>query len=217
MIPVFLNVRDRVTDLKRLVEWFESVGCEDITLLDNASTYPPLVEYLESCPHHVVFLGDNLGSRALWLADLVPDVSYIYSDPDVLPVEECPPDVFEHLAAAMKQHGYAKGGLGIKIDDVPELDPMSRRAEGEWWAPWRLLHGNVYRSLVDTTMALYQGGSPFTYEAIRTGAPYVLRHLPWYRSMDDLDEEHRYYLEHASVSDYHSRWARQYQMRSIPS
>ena len=62
--PVIITVRDRLTYLKQLVEWLESVGQNEIWLCDNASTYPPLVEFLKSTKHNVVRNGYNLGHRA---------------------------------------------------------------------------------------------------------------------------------------------------------
>ncbi|MEZ5216955.1 MAG: hypothetical protein R2715_10310 [Ilumatobacteraceae bacterium] len=47
-------VRDRVTPLVQLVDWLERAGVEDIWLIDNASTFEPLLDYLRSTPHHVV-------------------------------------------------------------------------------------------------------------------------------------------------------------------
>ena len=44
-IPVFIICRDMVTPLGDLVAWLERNGHQRLILVDNASTYPPLVEY----------------------------------------------------------------------------------------------------------------------------------------------------------------------------
>src|SRR5437879_5702154 len=95
--PIFVNVRDRVTCLRQLVDWLERAGHERIVLVDNASSFPPLLDYLEDTPHQVVRLGANLGSRALWAANLVPDEWFVYTDPDVVPTDDCPSDLVAHL------------------------------------------------------------------------------------------------------------------------
>ncbi|HVS43718.1 MAG TPA: glycosyltransferase family 2 protein, partial [Candidatus Dormibacteraeota bacterium] len=64
--PVFITCRDRVTALRALVRWLEGAGCTRIHLVDNQSTYPPLLDYYAATPHTVIRLRDNLGHRAAW-------------------------------------------------------------------------------------------------------------------------------------------------------
>jgi hypothetical protein len=207
LIPVFVNCRDRVTDLKLLVSWLERAGQERITLLDNASTWPPLMEYLHQSPHEVIYLNENLGSRAIWRADLVPDEWFAYSDPDVVPIEDCPLDAVEHLLDVLQnsQQEIAKVGFGLKIDDAP-LSPKVRAIEEEWWVPWRECGPGLYRAFIDTTFAVHRPSQRFDFEAIRTAEPYLARHLSWYRT--ELDAEHRYYLDHAVAGVEGTSWKR---------
>ena len=52
---------------------------------------------------------------------------------------------------------------------------------------------------VDTTFAAYRPGEPFGKKpAVRTGHPYLARHLAWYVDTGNLTEEESYYREHAS-------------------
>lgn len=193
-MPIIINCRDRVTDLRALVAWLERAGHERITLLDNASTYEPLLDYLRATPHTVVRLTANMGSRALWHANLVPSERFVYTDPDIVPTEECPLDVLEHLHELLRFHEMPKVGLGLKLDDVA-TEHRDLAWEHELVDPSKEVAPDVFNSLVDTTFALYRGHAEFTYLALRTGAPYLARHMPWYR--DELDEEHRYYVAHA--------------------
>ena len=211
-IPVFINCRDRVRDLKLLVEWLEKAGTQRIILLDNDSAYAPLLAYYEETPHTVYRHAVNLGSRSLWNAEMVPAEPFVYTDPDVVPTEDCPLDAIGYLAEVLSEYdGVGKIGLGLKIDDCPQLNVESRRMEGEWWSSRRLIAPGLYDSKVDTTFAVYRANSPWTYDALRTGNPYVARHLPWYRTWDDLDDEDRYYLERAKLlGDQGSQWARQW-------
>ena len=59
-LPIFINCRDRVTPLRDLVAWLERAGHQRIILVDNDSTYEPLLEFYEQSPHEVVRLGQNL-------------------------------------------------------------------------------------------------------------------------------------------------------------
>lgn len=72
--PVIITVRDRLSYLRQLIDWLESFGQNEIWLCDNDSTYPPMVDFLRTTTHHVVFNKFNLGHRAPWLSGLVPQL-----------------------------------------------------------------------------------------------------------------------------------------------
>jgi hypothetical protein len=201
-VPVFINCRDRVTCLKELVAWLERAGAEEIYLLDNDSAYEPLLAYFEETSHTVVRLGQNYGPFALWSA---PDVfaltrgrSFAYTDPDIVPADECPADAFERFTELLQRYpAVYKAGYGLKIDDLPDhyAHKQAVRAwEGQHWR-WAVEPG-AYLSAIDTTFALYRpGGQVRPADAIRTGPPYVARHTPWYLDLDDLSEDEVFYQE----------------------
>ena len=45
--PIFITTRDRLSSLLQLIDWFQSVGQRDIYLIDNDSSYPPLLDFFE--------------------------------------------------------------------------------------------------------------------------------------------------------------------------
>jgi hypothetical protein len=209
--PIYINVRDRLTDLNRLVAWLEDAGYENIILLDNASTYPPLLEYLgDGCPHEVVHLEENYGSRSLWRTARVPNEYFVLTDPDVLPTEECPPEVVEYLYEALRAWPRTKAAMGLYLEDVPDF--RSRAWEESLVSPRRRLgyvHGTpVFESASDTTFALWQPYSSFGLNALRLGAPMQCRHLPWYH-LDEPTEEERYYLKRAITGPLGTSWSKQ--------
>lgn len=202
--PAFICCRDRVTDLANLVAWLERAGFDRVTLLDNGSTWEPMLEYLDATPHEVVRLGDNLGSRAIWLAELVPGEPYVYTDPDVLPTEECPLDAVDRLAFLLDRYpAVPKVALGLKLDDVRD-DLPCLSWERDLVSPQRQVEHGVFNTISDTTFALHRANAPFRYDALRTGAPYQVRHLPWYRT--ELTDEDRWYLERARGGAGGSSW-----------
>ena len=203
-VPIFICCRDRVSSLRKLVTWLEQAGHQNITLIDNGSTYEPLLAFYHDTTHKVVKLEHNAGSRALWDMDLTPNAFYVYTDPDIVPVETCPLDVVAHLHELLERHPkFSKAGLGLHLDDVPET-LRSLEWERSLVSPERELSLGAYDSLIDTTFALYRPGAPFEYEAIRTGAPYEARHLPWY--VTEPDDEDRYYLDRAMFGPLGSSW-----------
>ena len=116
--PVIITVRDRITYLKKLLLWLENAGQHEIWLCDNASTYPPLVEFLKTTKHHVVYNKFNLGHRAPWLSGLVPELGhdrfFIISDPDVVPDEHTPSDVLEMFESTLRANpNIDKAGFSL--------------------------------------------------------------------------------------------------------
>lgn len=207
-VPVFINCRDRVRDLRGLVAWLEAAGHERIVLLDNASTWEPLLAYLAESPHEVRRLGVNRGSRALWEIG-APDEWFVYTDPDIVPIRECPNDAVEHLREVAQRHpGHPKVGLGLYLEDVPPQMP-SLALERSYYAAE--LEPGVFDAPVDTTFALYRPRAQFTYRALRCGWPYQARHMSWYRAKPG--EEDTYYLERAACGPLGSSWADQHNKR----
>jgi hypothetical protein len=204
-IPVFINTRDRVSPLRKLVSWLERAGTQRIVIVDNASTYPPLLDYLERSPHAVVRLKDNLGQTAPWRSNVIhyfvgTDEPYVETDPDVVPDENCPLDAIDHFAELLERYPEVdKVGFGLRIDD---LSPRYKHAEAvrRWeQAFWRdEVEPGVFRAPIDTTFALYRPRRLLSMEpALRTGAPYLARHVPWYANSARPSREQRYYLDHA--------------------
>jgi hypothetical protein len=203
--PVFIVCRDRLTCLLGLLGWLESVdNADEVYLIDNASTWEPLLDYYETTPHTVI-RRKNEGHRVGWTSGILRQYAagrpFIYTDPDVLPVEDCPADALERMAAVLHQTpGLAKCGFSIKIDDLaPWIADRSVAWESRYWENWDE-HRQAYRAPIDTTFALYAPYMTrrFRYNAYRLPPPYSIRHLPWHMTLADMDTpEERYYVEHA--------------------
>jgi hypothetical protein len=203
-VPVFINCRDRLAPLLELVSWLERAGCEEIYLLDNDSTYEPLLEHYRGTPHEVVRLGENYGKWSLWQAPGLFEKTrgryFVYSDPDVIPVRECPLDALERFRDLLDRYRLPnKVGFGLRTDDIP--DHYQHKAaviayENRCW-DWPLEKG-AYWFPIDTTFALYRPNSTWARDAIRTGPPYVARHDSWYIDFDNLTEEESFYVRRAA-------------------
>jgi len=199
-----------VTPLRDLVDWLEEAGHERIVLIDNDSTWEPMRDYLHASPHQVL-LEQNHGARAPWVMGIIPQERWVYTDCDVVPIEECPFDLVDRLDLALDRYPrYPKAGPGLYLDDVP-ADLPSLEWERELADPRRELEPGVIGSLIDTTFALYRVQAPdysaFHYAAIRLGFPYQARHTSWY--IDEFDDETRHYLSRADRGVGGSSWAQQ--------
>ncbi|MFZ7107608.1 MAG: glycosyltransferase family 2 protein [Candidatus Pollutiaquabacter aromativorans] len=201
-IPVIINSFNTLNYLERLVAWLESAGMRKIILLDNGSTYPPLLEYYHKTRHQVIYLRENLGHRALWKSRKLHYLLksyYVYTDPDVVPDNLCPDDVVGYMYRQLHgQFAIDKLGLSLRIDDLP--DHFERKQEVIRWESsyWQVRNSlGHYIAKVDTTFALYApyatGGGEC--KAWRTSPPYTARHLPWYEDSANPTTERIYYQQ----------------------
>ena len=210
-VPIVIICRDRLAPLRELLDWLKAAEYDRVILVDNASTYAPLVDFLANTTAEVVRLGKNLGPRAPWCAEvrsrLHPDRPFVVTDCDVVPDERCPRDVIGHFAGLLLRYAdLDKVGLGLRLDDLPDSYALKAEViewESQFWESE--IAPGVFRAPVDTTFALYRSPADgYTLErALRTGPPYLGRHLPWYANSSYASEEEQYYLEHADRSVTH--------------
>lgn len=204
--PIIINNRNRLTYLKQLIHSLTERGYHNIYILDNDSSYLPLLEYYKETPYHVIFLKKNVGYRALWETEVFKQFShdyYVYTDSDLELVEECPADflvVMHYLLNQKRYKGIGKVGLSLLIHDLP--DHFKGKAgvlawEAKFWEQG--VEKLAFSAPVDTTFALYRPKAYGTARipALRMNFPYSARHLPWYERTQDLTEEQQYYYKHA--------------------
>ena len=94
-IPIIINNFNRLDLLKKLIHSLEIRGYSNIYIIDNLSTYPPLLDYYKSCSYKVFLLNENIGMTALWKSGIYKQFRnnfFVYTDSDVVPVDECPDD-----------------------------------------------------------------------------------------------------------------------------
>lgn len=209
-VPVFIVSFNRLRYLKQLVTWLERNGFSNIIIVDNNSTYEPLVKYLASLPHRVVMLQENLGHLAVWkcgqFAKILKNEYFIVTDPDVLPIADCPEDAVMHMYTCLMAYPQiTKCGFSLLIDDLPSEHPMRETVLGVEKPYWEhpLPDGSGYFALIDTTFALYRPGiapeAPEWFEGIRLAPPYAARHCPWYDDPDSTEDEAVFYRNNIQV------------------
>lgn len=210
-IPIIINNRNRLTFLKTLIKSLESKGYNNIFIIDNASTYTPLIEFYNNCNYKIFYLKENVGYLALWKTPIFKKFRkdyYVYTDPDVVPIEECPDNFLEFFLNTIKKHRFAKKvGFSLKIDDLP--DHYDHKNDVIYWEQeFRKIvtDDNLYKANIDTTFALYRpwakGGSNNSHITFRTPYPFEARHMPWYNNSKNLSDEEKYYIDNAKQSTF---------------
>lgn len=200
-VPIIINNRNRYSFLKLMIDQLGSFGYKNIYVLDNDSSYPPLLEYYKTIQAKVIYLKQNAGYRALWetnVFDRFKTNYYVYSDPDILLQPDCPKDfVFQLFHYLVKYPAREKAGVALKIDDLPEFYAHKKEAIANETPFWKKeLEKDVYDAPVDTTLALYRPlafGNAEECEAIRIGGKLAAQHLTWYLDSANLPEEEVFY------------------------
>lgn len=216
MIPVYINVRNRLTTTRILADQVATLTDALPILIDNASDWPPLLDWYAECPYEVVRLPDNVGHHAPWLR-VIPGAEeltrkygsryYAVTDCD-LDLETCPADTLQVLQEPFSWNRFVvKSGLSLRIDDLPDWQVKVREWERRWWQK-PLAGGRFYTALIDTTFALYDGRTPHKTAttvvgalAVRAAPPYCAKHVPWYLDGTNLDAENEHYFATANASN----------------
>jgi hypothetical protein len=213
-IPIIINNRNRLTFLIQIIESLKSRGYNNIIILDNNSTYPPLLDFYKTTDCNVVFLDKNLGYDALAKISLYKKIRknyFVYTDPDILPIEECPDDFLKFFLETLKKYPTVqKVGFSLKIDDLP--DKYESKLQVIAWEKKfydNQINDKLYFARIDTTFALHRPYATIStkgrYKMIRTSYPYAARHLPWYNDSSNLSEEETFYINHVEIGTHWSK------------
>jgi hypothetical protein len=208
-IPIIINNFNRLDSMKKLIDSLEIRGYTNIFIIDNLSTYPPLLEYYKTCRHKVFRLEKNIGMTALWTSGIFKQFKndfFVYTDSDIVPIDECPEDFLLFFLNTLRKYKLAqKVGFSLKIDDLP--DSYAMKEDVIYWERQffdRKRDDFLYLAPIDTTFALYRPGAKrrhanYHIEMYRTAWPYMARHLPWYIDSENPDEEDRYYISQTLI------------------
>tara|TARA_R110000822_G_scaffold309905_1_gene440613 strand:- start:1206 stop:1901 length:696 start_codon:yes stop_codon:yes gene_type:complete len=210
IIPVFVNVYNRLATTKTLCDQISRLDGAEIIIVDNNSDYEPLLEWYDDCPFEVLRLRENIGHHAPWLSGIVnQDQSewYVVTDCD-LDLSGVPQDLLRVLRIPFSWgSGVVKSGIGLRIDDLPPWQNAVVEWESRWWKRPVRNDRRFYWAAVDTTFAMYHRSTIASamevarIKSTRTGGEYQARHVPWYLDASNLDEENRQYFATANGSN----------------
>lgn len=215
-IPIFINNRNHYTYLSNLIDWLKTNGFNNYYVIDNDSSYPPLLDYYQKClKNRVIFLNKNAGHLSIWkegLMNRVKNSFFIYTDSDVLPALESNPMLVSELYMVLKKYDFAlKAGCAIKIDDLPNCFSLKSDVvshEDKFWK--NKLEPNIYRANVDTTFALYLPNyfwqSSHWDKHIRVSGSCSIRHQPWYQDTNNMTEEQEYYQANTATKTHWTKF-----------
>ena len=138
---------------------------------------------------------------------------YVVTDPDVVPDENCPANAIEYFSDVLDTYPHLnKVGFGLRIDDIPSHFKHHEEVinwESKFWQDE--IEPGLFNADIDTTFALYhRHSSNIQGPAIRTGSPYLARHLGWYVNSKNPADDFIYYKDHLPKNEEgfsYSVWA----------
>jgi hypothetical protein len=207
---VFVNNRDNLDrGFRSLVRWLRDAGVKTVCVIDNASTWPPLLDfYQRDREFDLISLSENKGPYAFWELDMhKAGHPFIITDPDVIVPASCPSDLICRMHSLMNMRDAAKTGPSLRIDNLPDHYVQKQRVldwESQFWQkPVGDGKPHAYEAQIDTTFALYKPGSWHWPEGahLRMAPPYSIEHVPWYEDSSLANAEREHY--HANA---HQGW-----------
>jgi hypothetical protein len=204
--PIIINNFNRLSSTRNMREFLIQRGFTNVVILDNNSTYAPLLDwYATLTDKEVVRFNENFGSECLFKSGYINSIEseyIVYSDSDLELNPLMPDDFLEEMKAMMLKYHENKIGLALKIDDVPadcykNCFSGSINWEKQFWI--NRLEEHVYKAMVDTTFSLLHKPVWHDYNAIRIAGNFTARHLPWYLRYNEINEEELYYITHANT------------------
>lgn len=212
MIPCFIISFNRPTFLKRQLEYLLPNRDLQVIIVDNNSTYEPLLDYYKTLNCIIHYCPENYGHQVVWSEGLsrayAGDSHYIVTDCDVIP-DHVKSDYLEVMQDGVEHPNYNKVGLGLNTNHIPyNFKDRDKVINHENKVLFRKEIGNpvFYQCPVDTTFAMYKGGyheysvwgtssNHWNKEckSLRMKKPYEATHLGWH--ITELSEEDKNYFK----------------------
>jgi hypothetical protein len=200
--PIVLTNMNRFTTTKKMVEdLFRMNGNSKISIIDNASTYPPLLEWYKEIEKDVNIIrnSNNLGPWTFFYGgtySTIPDEYYIYSDADLELNPNMPYNWQEIMLEYINKY-ERKASLALRLDDIPDDYEFKNKILNHQSVCWyESGEPDVYKAITDMTFTMDKKSSGHRYESVRLAGDFACRHIPWYVDLNNIDEEEKYYLEH---------------------
>lgn len=213
-IPVIIINFNQLYYLEKLISFLVERKFENIVIIDNQSSYPPLLEYYKNIENQITihYLDENLGHKVFYQKlDLFNQYAkgyYFLTDADIVPNENLPENFPSKMLSILDKYFRAttKVGMALRIDDIPDAFPLKKEViswEQQFWQSE--LEVQVYKASIDTTFALYKPGYFYKEQkdfikGIRIAGLYTSIHGGWYKDINNLTEEEEFYQKTTNSS-----------------
>jgi hypothetical protein len=225
-IPIFIISWNQYTYVKSMVEQLLQYPNMKIYIIDNASTYTPLLEYLKQIDGQnnikVLYQPENYGHRVYERPEIyeLGGEMYIVTDPDLKLNPKMPKNFLEIMSGLSEQYKTNKIGLALDIkNDIDTTKTLNGQPgvtfainESKYWEdPIKDPKYELYRAPIDTTFALINKKYRILGKmdnSIRIAGDFTAVHRPWTiaNKTEVPAEEMEYYLKAGNKSTTINLW-----------
>jgi glycosyltransferase involved in cell wall biosynthesis len=213
-IPVIIPSFNQLYYVKNTIKQLKRFGLFNFIILDNGSTYPPLVKWFEETKIPVVIDLSNPGPRTFFtdseIWERLPNY-FIVTDPDLEYNEKTPDSLVDDLIEISETFCFPKIALALDKSDTEAMIPIVEDCEGGYWKTViaRTKYGDpIYDAKTDTTFALYNkkfvtrpgllAWDADFFTAPRIAGRFTCKHWGWYYKKPVPKNEHEYYKNTAT-------------------
>lgn len=214
-IPIIIISYNQLENLQKIVDFFLKRKFSNIIIIDNCSTYEPLLQYLDEIKDKVILEKQtkNKGYRVFFDSpELIRKYAkgfYILTDPDIIPNNNLPHNFLQTFIRKLESNfnKVCKVGFALELKNIPDTYPYKSKVldwESKYWR--NEVEKDIFFADIDTTFALYKPQYPMRfrnvnfYRALRFGGNYVSEHMGWFIDPNNYTNEQLYYYNHADNS-----------------
>jgi len=187
---------NQYTFIKNMVGQLEKYT-SDIVVIDNASTYQPLLDYYANDFKYTLLkqkVNDGPGVYSQGRIQKIVGDLYILTDPDLQFNPNLPENFIREFIDIMNEFGASRVGFALFIDsddirtDITFNGRSIKDWESQFWQNQLIYSPNpnieLYNASIDTTFCLIN--RRLKYPHIRVAGDYTCFHIPWYKNFQHL-------------------------------
>jgi hypothetical protein len=192
-LPVYVISFNNPTHVASMVGQLRSRAITaHIVIVDNASTYPPMLELLaaeEAVGTTVIRMAANYGHKVVYTHVATPE-RYVLTDPDLVFHPDMPADVLTHLVRIADRQRCREVGLALQLpaEGLVHIDNYFGTTLRAWESrAWKTRvpdpRYELYLYPTDTTFKLVTKAYTRRYARkndVRVAGVFAARHDPWY-------------------------------------
>lgn len=210
MLPVFVISFNNLTYVSSMVQQLKKYTT-NIYIVDNCSTYPPLLEFLDSTDVKVIRMTENHGHTVVYRDEIrkIAGDKYFITDPDLLLNPNLPDDFMDTMYKISVKYGVHKVGFALDITKDIREDVLAqgrfkiKEWESQFWNKKINDPLEMYLAPIDTTFCLVNFNNKTDWNTqIRMAGDFTAIHRPWLTNWKSEFQpgELEYYKSHTKCS-----------------
>jgi hypothetical protein len=204
---------NQYTYIKKMVNQLKDLT-NDIIIIDNNSTFKPLLDYYETEYKYTLLKMDKNHGHKVYERKFVNNICgnlFVITDPDLEFNEKLPKTVLNDFIRLSNQYRAGRIGMAIEINSSKIRSELTyagmplKTWEGRFWTnKIKDSKYELYNAPIDTTFCLLNYKHNKYGLSIRVAGNYVCKHLPWYYDFerDLIDNEYNSYLKDNISSNF---------------